>query len=341
MRFQLAKLASPEKRFRPLTWDVIIIVLLVVLLITGSLINPAFLTAFNFSLMLPNIGEILLIAMPMTLLIIAGEIDLSVASIVGLSGVIFGLTYQNGLNIWLAAFLGVIVGVLCGAVNGILVARIGLGSLAVTIATLALYRGFATAAMGNKSVTDFPESWTNFGYSTIGDTFLPQTYPIIILFLLIFGVLTHLSIFGRRTFAIGQNVEAARFAAISVLNHKTILFMLTGAMSGVAGVIYVLRISTAQYDNAMGLELSVIATVLLGGVSIFGGVGTIWGVAAAAVLFGSLEALFNLQAISPNIFTIVTGSILIGSVMIPLLLGRINFRRIERSRMSKSEAGQL
>ena len=129
--------------------------------------------------MLPNIGEILLIAMPMTLLIIAGEIDLSVASIVGLSGVIFGLTYQNGLNIWLAAFLGVIVGVLCGAVNGILVARIGLGSLAVTIATLALYRGFATAAMGNKSVTDFPESWTNFGYSTIGDTFLPQTYPII------------------------------------------------------------------------------------------------------------------------------------------------------------------
>jgi ABC-type xylose transport system permease subunit len=127
---------------------VIIIVLLVVLLITGSLINPAFLTAFNFSLMLPNIGEILLIAMPMTLLIIAGEIDLSVASIVGLSGVIFGLTYQNGLNIWLAAFLGVIVGVLCGAVNGILVARIGLGSLAVTIATLALYRGFATAAMG-------------------------------------------------------------------------------------------------------------------------------------------------------------------------------------------------
>ena len=117
--------------------------------------------------------------------------------------------------------------------------------------------------------------------------------------------------------------------------------MLTGAMSGVAGVIYVLRISTAQYDNAMGLELSVIATVLLGGVSIFGGVGTIWGVAAAAVLFGSLEALFNLQAISPNIFTIVTGSILIGSVMIPLLLGRINFRRIERSRMSKSEAGQL
>ena len=89
MRFQLAKLASPEKRFRPLTWDVIIIVLLVVLLITGSLINPAFLTAFNFSLMLPNIGEILLIAMPMTLLIIAGEIDLSVASIVGLSGVIF------------------------------------------------------------------------------------------------------------------------------------------------------------------------------------------------------------------------------------------------------------
>ena len=338
MRSIFAKLNPAEKRFRPLTWDVIIMVLLAILLMIGSFINPAFLTAFNFSLMLPNIGEILLIAMPMTLLIIAGEIDLSVASIVGLSGVIFGLSYEHGLNIWVAAFLGVIVGILCGTLNGILVARVGLGSLAVTIATLALFRGFATAAMGNKSVTDFPESWTNFGYSTIGKTFLPQTYPIIILFIVIFGVVAHLSIFGRRTFAIGQSVEAARFAAISVINHKTILFMLTGAMSGVAGVIYVLRISTAQYDNAMGLELSVIATALLGGVSIFGGVGTIWGVAAAAVLFGSLEALFNLQAVSPNIFTITTGSLLIGSVMIPLLLGRINRFRIDRLRENEKNA---
>ncbi len=338
MKNIFTKIIQPQRRFRPFTWDVIIIILLAILLVFGSILNPVFLTAFNFSLMLPNIGEILLIAMPMTLLIIAGEIDLSVASIVGLSGVTFGLLYERGLNIWLAAFLGVIVGVLCGAVNGILVARVGLGSLAVTIATLALFRGFATAAMGNKSVTDFPESWTNFGYSTIGKTFLPQTYPLIIFFIILFGILTHLSIFGRRTFAIGQSVEAARFAAISVLNHKIILFILTGAMSGVAGVIYVLRISTAQYDNAMGLELSVIATALLGGVSIFGGVGTIWGVAAAAVLFGSLEALFNLQAVSPNIFTITTGTLLIGSVMIPLLLGRINRFRIDRIRENEKNA---
>lgn len=328
--------SDKPRTVRRFTWDVTIYLILGVVLLIGFAINPEFGTAFNFSAILANMGEIMLIAMPMTLLIISGEIDLSVASMVGLSGVVFGYSfYFGGVPIAAAAALGVITGALCGALNGFLVARLGLGSLAVTIATLALFRGISTAILGNESVAEYPEAWTDFGYDTIGDTFIPRTFPLIIVFVLLFAVLAHLTSFGRRVYGIGQNVEAARFAAISVSTYKWILFILTGTMSGVAGIVYTLRFSTAQWDNAIGLELAVISVVLLGGVSIFGGIGTIWGVAGAALLFGTLEALFNLQGISPNVFTVVTGVLLISAVVIPVALKRINQSREFRAGAKK------
>jgi len=320
--------ADKPKSARRFTWDVTIYLILAAVLLVGFAINPEFGTAFNFSAILANMGEIMLIAMPMTLLIISGEIDLSVASIVGLSGVVFGYTYYfGGVPIAVAAALGILTGALCGALNGFLVAKLALGSLAVTIATLALFRGFATAILGNESVAEYPEAWTNFGYDTIGTSFIPRTFPLIVTFILLFAVLAHLTSFGRRVYGIGQNVEAARFAAISVTTYKWILFILTGTMSGVAGIVYTLRFSTAQWDNAIGLELAVISVVLLGGVSIFGGIGSIWGVVGAALLFGTLEALFNLQGISPNVFTVVTGVLLISAVVIPVALRRLNQAR--------------
>lgn len=326
-----ASVTEKPKSVRRLTWDVTIYLLLAVTLLIGFAINPAFGSAFNFSAILANMGEIMLIAMPMTLLIISGEIDLSVASIVGLSGVVFGWSYFQGVPIAVAAALGIATGALCGVLNGFLVAKLALGSLAVTIATLALFRGISTAILGNQSIAEYPETWTNFGYDTIGLSFIPQTFPLIVLFILLFAVLTHSTSFGRRVYGIGQNVEAARFAAIPVATYKWLLFVLTGTMSGVAGIVYTLRFSTAQWDNAIGLELAVISVVLLGGVSIFGGIGTIWGVVGAALLFGTLEALFNLQGISPNIFTVVTGSLLISAVVIPMALKKINASREYRA----------
>ena len=266
-------------------------------------------------------------AFAMTFLIITGEIDLSIASILALGSSMLGWSYQKGAPIWLAIIICLVVGTLCGFINGFLVTKVGLGSLAVTIGTLALYRGIANGLLGTNTVNEFPEAYTSFGFDTIGNTFMPKTLPLIIFFGLIFGFLLHRTPFGRRTLAIGQSPEAARFAGINVVRHKIIVFTFTGFMSGVAGVIYTFRFSTAQADNGVGLELLVISAILLGGVSIFGGVGTMWGVVAGVLLAGAVESWLTLREINAQWRTIVTGILLLISVAAPVLVQKNKARR--------------
>jgi len=244
-----------------------------------------------------------------------------------------GWTYLQGASIYLAILVAVLTGTLCGFVNGLLVMKVGLGSLAVTIGTLALYRGIAQGLLGEQTVNEFPEFWTSFGFDTVGTTFMPQTLPLVMISGIIFGLLMHRTPFGRRTFAIGQGVDSARFAGVNVVRHKIWLFALTGLMSGVAGVIYTFRFSTAQPDNAIGLELLVISACLLGGVSIFGGVGTMWGVVSGALLAGSVESWLTLREIQAQWRTIVTGVLLLLSVAAPVLANRIKTIR-ERARQT-------
>ena len=266
-------------------------------------------------------------AFAMTFLIITGEIDLSIASILALGSSMLGWSYQKGAPIWLAIIICLVVGTLCGFINGFLVTKVGLGSLAVTIGTLALYRGIANGILGENTVNEFPEAYTSFGFDTFGTSFMPKTMPLIIFFGLLFGFLLHRTPFGRRTLAIGQSPEAARFAGINVVRHKIIVFTFTGFMSGVAGVIYTFRFSTAQADNGVGLELLVISAILLGGVSIFGGVGTMWGVVAGVLLAGSVESWLTLREINAQWRTIVTGILLLISVAAPVLVQKSKERR--------------
>ena len=188
-----------------------------------------------------------------------------------------GWSYVRGVPIWGAILICLAVGTLCGFINGYLVTKLGLGSLAVTIGTLALYRGIANGLLGENTVNEFPAVTTDFGLKSIGSTFMPRTLPLILLFGIFFALLLHRTPFGRRTLAIGQSPEAAKFAGVDVVKHKLIVFTFTGFMSGVAGMVYTFRFSTAQADNGVGLELFVISAIFLGGVSIFGGIGTMWG----------------------------------------------------------------
>jgi rhamnose transport system permease protein len=240
-----------------------------------------------------------------------------------------GWSYQKGAPIWLSIIICLVVGTVCGFINGFLVTKVGLGSLAVTIGTLALYRGIATGILGENTVNEFPEAYTSFGFDTFGTSFMPKTLPLIIFFGLVFGFLLHRTPFGRRTLAIGQSPEAARFAGINVIRHKIIVFTFTGFMAGVAGVIYTFRFSTAQADNGVGLELLVISAILLGGVSIFGGIGTMWGVVAGVLLAGSVESWLTLREINAQWRTIVTGLLLLISVAAPVLVTK-NKERKER-----------
>jgi len=309
------------------SWDTAILVLLLTVLILASLTTEGFLTALNFSYIFSNTSEITIIAFAMLFMIIMGEIDLSVASILALGSAMLGWSYAKGAPIWLSIIICILVGTLCGLINGFLVTKLGLGSLAVTIGTLALYRGIANGILGENTVNEFPEFWTSFGFDTIGTSFMPKTLPLIIFFGIMFGILLHRTPFGRRTLAIGQSPEAARFAGVNIIRHKMIVFTFTGFMSGIAGVVYTFRFSTAQADNGVGIELLVISAILLGGVSIFGGIGTMWGVVAGVLLAGSVESWLTLREINAQWRTIVTGLLLLLSVAAPVLVQKSRNRR--------------
>lgn len=309
------------------SWDTAIILLLALVLIFASATTGTFLTSTNIFYIFSNTSEIMIIAFAMTFLIILGEIDLSVASILALSSSMLGWSYVRGVPIWGAIFICLAVGTLCGFINGYLVTKLGLGSLAVTIGTLALYRGIANGLLGENTVNEFPAVTTDFGLKSIGSTFMPRTLPLILLFGIFFALLLHRTPFGRRTLAIGQSPEAAKFAGVDVVKHKLIVFTFTGFMSGVAGMVYTFRFSTAQADNGVGLELLVISAILLGGVSIFGGIGTMWGVVAGVLLAGSVESWLTLQEIEAKWRTIVTGILLLISVAAPVLVQKSKARR--------------
>jgi rhamnose transport system permease protein len=270
-----------------------------------------------------DIAPILLIALPMTLIIVTGEIDLSVASVVGLSSALVGLLHADaGLSIPVAALIAVGVGAVCGAFNGFLVAYVGLPSLAVTIGTLALYRGIAQGLLGTKAITDFPDRWTDLAKDRIAEG---SSYPMILipfaLLALLFTWLLHFSTFGRGVYEVGLNNEAAHFSGVDVERTKFWLFVMAGAVSAFAGIYFTLRFGSARGDNATGLELQVIAAVLLGGVSIFGGRGALHGVVAGVVLIGVISSAMRLEGYTVNVINIVIGALLVLSVISTTLLG--------------------
>ena len=307
-----------------LTREFAVIALLAIVYFYSNANVPAFDGPLTLYYLFLDIAPILLIALPMTLVIITGEIDLSVASVMGLSSALIGVLHADaGMSIPLAALVAIVVGAVCGAFNGFLVAYVGLPSLAVTIGTLALYRGIAQGLLGTKAITDFPEKWTDLAKDRIfGDG---SSYPMILIpfvvLLVLFVWLLHFSTFGRGVFEIGLNDEAAHFSGVDVERTKFLLFVMAGAVSAFAGLYFTLRFGSARGDNANGLELQVIAAVLLGGVSIFGGRGALHGVVAGVILIGVISSAMRLQGETVNKINIVIGVLLVLSVISTTLLG--------------------
>jgi rhamnose transport system permease protein len=267
--------------------------------------------------LLQDIAPILLIALPMTLIIITGEIDLSVASMVGLSSVVVGFLFSQGAPMAVAVVVALAVGLLCGALNGFLVAYLKLPSLAVTIGTLALFRGIAVGLLGTTAVTNFPQGWRDLGTGTVGESPIPLVMIPFVVLATVFALLLHFSAFGRGVYDIGLNKEAAHFTGVDVARTKFILFALSGVVSALAGIYFTLRFGTSRGDNATGMELQVIAAVLLGGVSIFGGRGRLHGVVAGVVIIGVLASALRLERVNVNATNIVIGSLLVASVVAP------------------------
>jgi rhamnose transport system permease protein len=300
-------------------WETGLLAALVAVLIFGLEASSAFLGATNVQYLCLSIGEVAIMALPMTLIVATGEIDLSVASILGLASAIVGDLASHGWSMPAAILVAVVAGGVCGWVNGVLVTRVGLPSLAVTIGTLTLYRGIAVVILGPDTISSFPARYTDIGVTPFPHTGGYLSYSIVFFLVLaaLFAVVLHATPFGRSLFVMGANEEAARYAGIRVRRTKLFLFVLSGLVCGFAGVLYTFRLSTAVQNNGLGLELNVVTIVLLGGVSIFGGTGTIAGVVLAIAVFAGLQNALFLTNFNQQATGVVTGGLLLLSVLIP------------------------
>lgn len=312
--------AGTIKRLRPLLrWESGLVISLLVVLLLGNSISPQFLSSYNVFTTGTNIGDLAILALPMTLIIITGEIDLSVASTLALSAETLGALWMHHWPMGLILLVVLAIGAVAGAINGILVTRVGLPSLAVTIGTLTLYRGLANVVLGPNTVSNFPAKYTNVGVNGfLGIPWLPDSVAVFIILAVLVGVVLRMTPAGRSLYAIGLNQEAAFHAGIRVKRTKMMLFILSGVVSAAVGALYAFELSSAGENIGIGFELQVVTIVLLGGVSIFGGKGTILGVALAAFVYAGLRsALLLTSSFDENDFQVVSGGLLILSVLVP------------------------
>jgi rhamnose transport system permease protein len=303
--------------------ETLLLILLIVVVGVNSLLSPYFLDLYNLADSTQNFSEKAVIVLSMALVIIGREIDISVASIIALAGVLMGAVAAHGFDTWLVVAIGLTCGTLAGAVNGLLVTRLDLPSIIVTIGTMSLYRGIAFIILGDQAYTDFPA-----GFNAIGQTyFFRELIPTQLIFFAVIAALVwfflHGTIFGRRLYAIGNNPTAARYSGIKVDNYRLALLTLNGFVSALAAVLLVSRIATARPNMALGWELEVITIVILGGVNIFGGSGRIPGVILAVLLIGMVQFGMQLINVPGIIMSIVTGVLLIVSLVLPIVFNKL------------------
>lgn len=315
-----------------LRWDTAVGILLIAVFLAGTSSTDGFASTGNMSAALNDTAEIALIALPMTLLVVAGQVDLSVASMLGLSSALAGSLWDAGYAFELIVPVCLLAGAAGGLLNGWLVTRVGLPPLAVTIGTLTLYRGLASVVLGDKAVAGFPDTYSKWASSTetVPGTFVPYPIALFAVLAVLAAVLLHMTGFGRSLYAIGAQEDAAWFAGIRVKRIKLALFVVSGLMASFAGIVYTLRYGSARADNGLGLELVVIASVLLGGVDFNGGKGTLGGAVAGVLLIGLLNNLLTLNDVANEIRVIVTGLLLIASVLAPRAVSALAERRSRR-----------
>jgi rhamnose transport system permease protein len=301
---------------RLLRWESALVLILIAVVLFGVAENSEFWSTTTILFGGLDIGQVAIMALPMMMIVLTGEIDLSVASMLGLGASVFGYAFEHHTGVVGAMAITLVVGIAGGALNGFLVSYLGLPSIAVTIGTLTMFRGLAEVVLGQNEVTGFPTSLTNIGISPI---FLHIAYPFFFFLVLaaIYGVIVHKTAFGRSLFAIGLNTEAAFFSGIRVKRTKFVLYVVSGLVCAAAGIIYSLQSSSSIYTAGTGLELNVVAVVLFGGVSIFGGRGTVLGVVLSTVIVGLTEVAFTLINISAQDQQVIFGGLLLLSVVVP------------------------
>ena len=313
-------------------WELFLAILLVASVIIATQLSPYYLNVDQIELAMRYIMVAGMLAVGLMIVVVIGEIDLSQASIVAFGAVTFAACSQAGLPLLLAVPIVIVLCTILGLINGLIVVRLGVPSLAVTVGTLAAYRGLAFIIGGERGYTSFDDTYLWLGGET--DPFPPS----IILFGIvaaIAAVLMARSTFGAHCYTIGNNTTAARFAGVSVDRVKIAAFALSGGLSALAAWILIGQYGSARGDNAEGITLFVVTTVVLGGIDIYGGKGTVLGVVLALLTLGTLSNGMGLANIPGPTQTVVFGVLLIGSVLAPRLIGIVrNMRRTPGGRLA-------
>ena len=319
------KLGTPLKRIMA-SWEVLLLGVAILIFIVNSFASPYFLDAYNLSDATFNFTEKAMIAFAMALLIIAGEIDLSVAAIIALASTAMGYAVQMGVGAPVLVAIGIGTGLVCGAFNGILVAGLKLPSIVVTIGTMSLFRGISYLVLGDQAFGKYPADFAYFGQGYVFWV-ISFEFVLFIAVAIVFAILLHATNFGRQVYVIGTNPFAARFSGIPVERVKFILFLLTGLMSGIAAVCLTSRLGSTRPSIAQGWELEVVTMVVLGGVSILGGSGTIGGVVIAAFVMGLVTFGLGLLNVPGIVMSIFVGLLLIITIALPIVTRRIRALR--------------
>ncbi|MFZ1429639.1 MAG: ABC transporter permease [Geminicoccaceae bacterium] len=309
------KPAAPALPAFRLGQEAVLAAILVLALVIMAFTSEQFFTVDNLLNQARLATEVGLVALPMTYIIITGGIDLSAGSTLGLCAIMLGVLWKNfGLPLELAIALTLVIGALAGLVNGWIITRVGVPPLIATLATLALYRGLAEGISQARSVRGYPDWFFVLGQGELAG--IPTQLWFLAVLIVLFGVALARTSFGRTLYAIGNNETASRFSGLPVDRAKLLIYGLSGLMSGLAAWIFVSRVSTTRSDMGTGLELDVIAAVVLGGTSIFGGTGSILGTVLGVALVQVLKNGLALTGVKGDATIVVIGAVLILSILI-------------------------
>jgi len=314
-------------RDRIFRWESVLLLLVVAVLVYGASSTTGFSSSDNIAFLLLDNTEVALLALGLLPIVLTGEIDLSVASVLGFCSALTGQLWNAGMSFETIVPIVLVAGAVLGTVNAALIVKFGLPSLAVTIGTLGLYRGLAYVVLGDGAVTGFPENFRPLATDTVPGTFVPYATVVVIVVGALIALVVHFTPVGRALYAIGLGSETSRFSGIRVDRVKMSLYVVSGVIAALASLVYTLRYNSARADNANGLELTAVAAVLLGGVSIFGGRGTVVGVLTALLLMAGLRNVLFLNDVTNEIQNVISGLLLIISVLVPVVTNLLRKRR--------------
>jgi ribose transport system permease protein len=298
----------------------------IALFILFSILAPNFFTMRSVLSLLLQTSAITIMGIGVTFCIITGGIDLSIGSVVALSGTIAVMVAIAGVPIWLSMIIGLLVGLLCGLINGLLITKLRLPPFIATLGMMMVARGVALTVT-NANAWPAPDAFGNLGNNTVfgtGPKFPGISYPVLIMIAvaLIFTFILSKTRIGRYTYAIGSNEEAARLSGIMVNQVKTISYMICGLLAGLVGIILASRMVTSQPNSAVGYELNAIAAAVIGGTSLMGGVGTVMGTVIGSFIIGILTVGLTMAGANYFMQQIVIGLVVIGAVTVDQLKGR-------------------